>query len=200
MLEKLYNLGCLDYQRLIRSFSKELKLTSKTSLVLMAILDDYKTDNNINSLRLSQIMNIPVSDIDSCIVELLNLDYLQIQLVIKDGKSKETYRLTPFFRKCEMLVNEIENEALTSDIKIVSSKLEDNLKRTLSRSELDLISNWFYDGKTKDNILDAVNKVKRTKNVFRIQSVNKILYSTSSSDVIETDPMIEEMFRKMGRH
>lgn len=200
MLEKLYNLGCLDYQRLIRSFSKELKLTTKTSLVLMAILDDYKTDNNINSLRLSTMMSIPVSDIDSCIVELLNLDYLQIQLVIKDGKSKETYRLTPFFRKCETLLNEIENEVLTSDIKIISSNLEDNLKRTLSRSELDIISNWFYDGKTKDNILDAINKVKRTKNVFRIQSVNKILYSTSSSDVIETDPMIEEMFRKMGKH
>ncbi len=200
MLEKLYNLGCLDYQRLVRCFSKGLKLMPKTTLVLMAILDDYKTDNNINSLRLSKIMNIPVSDIDSCIVELLNLDYLQIQLVIKDGKSKETYRLTPFFRKCESLLNEMENEVLTSDIKIVSSKLEDNLKRTLSRSELDTISTWFYDGKTKDNILDAISKVKRTKNVFRIQSVNKILYSTSSSDIIETDPMIEEMFRKMGKH
>lgn len=200
MLEKLYNLGCLDYQRLVRCFSKELKLTSKTALVLMAILDDYKTDNNINSLRLSKIMNISDSDIDSSIVELLNLDYLQIQLVIKDGKSKETYRLTPFFRKCESLLNEMENEVLTSDIKIVSSKLEDNLKRTLSRSELDTISTWFYDGKTKDNILDAISKVKRTKNVFRIQSVNKILYSTSSSEIIETDPMIEEMFRKMGNH
>lgn len=199
MLEKLYSLGCLDYQRLIRKLSKGLNLTDKTSLVLMAILDNYNIDNNINSIELSKNVNIPVTDIDSAIVELLNLDYLQIQLIIKDGISKESYRITPFFQKCERLLKEIENEVLTNDTKIVSSALEQNLKRTLSRTELDMINTWFYDGKGKDAILDAINLVKRSKNVFRIQSVNKILYNTEPSESKETDPMIQEMFKKMGR-
>lgn len=83
MLEKLYNMGCLDYQRLIRMFSSKLELSSNASFVLMSILDNYHTNPNINSTNLAAYMGKSKAEVEESIVELLNLDYIQIQLVMK---------------------------------------------------------------------------------------------------------------------
>lgn len=83
MLEKLYNMGCLDYQKLIRIFSSKLGLSLNASFILMAILDNYRLNPNINSSNLASYTGKSKSEVEESIVELLNLDYIQIQLVMK---------------------------------------------------------------------------------------------------------------------
>ena len=196
MLEKLYNIGCLEYQKLIRYLQKGLKISNRTSIVLMTILDNYRENPNINATSIASYMNVSRSEVEESIVELLNLDYIQIQLILKNGKSTEYYRLSPFFKRCERLLSDLKNEAEENDIKYINSTLEEILKRPLTRNELESISSWFDDGKTKEEIIDAIEIVKKTRNVFRFQSINKELYQSQKS-ISKPDPMIQSMFEKM---
>jgi hypothetical protein len=197
MLEKLYNMGCLDYQRLIRMFSSKLELSSNASFVLMSILDNYHTNPNINSTNLAAYMGKSKAEVEESIVELLNLDYIQIQLVMKNGKSTESYRLSPFFIKCERLLSELKNEEEENDIRAINSVLEENLKRALSRQELEQVSDWLSDGKSKEEILDAIDFVKKTKNSFRLASVNKELYNSQNQAPPKGNDMITSVFAQM---
>ena len=54
MLEKLYLIGCLDYQRLIRVLYSKLNLSERTCLVLMGILDSYSFNQELNVDDLSK--------------------------------------------------------------------------------------------------------------------------------------------------
>ena len=200
MLEKLYNMGCLDYQKLIRIFSSKLGLSLNASFILMAILDNYRLNPNINSSNLASYTGKSKSEVEESIVELLNLDYIQIQLVMKNGKSTESYRLSPFFIKCERLLSEIRNEEEENDIKAINSVLEENLKRALARQELEQISDWLSDGKTKEGILEAVDVVKKTKNAFRMASVNKELYSSQKTSQSKGNDMISSVFAQMVKN
>ena len=200
MLEKLYNMGRLDYQKLIRIFSSKLGLSLNASFILMAILDNYRLNPNINSSNLASYTGKSKSEVEESIVELLNLDYIQIQLVMKNGKSTESYRLSPFFIKCERLLSEIRNEEEENDIKAINSVLEENLKRALARQELEQISDWLSDGKTKEEILEAVDVVKKTKNAFRMASVNKELYSSQKTSQSKGNDMISSVFAQMVKN
>lgn len=200
MLEKLYNMGCLDYQKLIRIFSSKLGLSLNASFILMAILDNYRLNPNINSSNLASYTGKSKSEVEESIVELLNLDYIQIQLVMKNGKSTESYRLSPFFIKCERLLSEIRNEEEENDIKAINSVLEENLKRALARQELEQIRDWLSDGKTKEEILEAVDVVKKTKNAFRMASVNKELYSSQKTSQSKGNDMISSVFAQMVKN
>ena len=190
-------MGCLDYQKLIRIFSSKLGLSLNASFILMAILDNYRLNPNINSSNLASYTGKSKSEVEESIVELLNLDYIQIQLVMKNGKS---YRLSPFFIKCERLLSEIRNEEEENDIKAINSVLEENLKRALARQELEQISDWLSDGKTKEEILEAVDVVKKTKNAFRMASVNKELYSSQKTSQSKGNDMISSVFAQMVKN
>lgn len=193
-------MGCLDYQKLIRIFSSKLGLSLNASFILMAILDNYRLNPNINSSNLASYTGKSKSEVEESIVELLNLDYIQIQLVMKNGKSTESYRLSPFFIKCERLLSEIRNEEEENDIKAINSVLEENLKRALARQELEQISDWLSDGKTKEEILEAVDVVKKTKNAFRMASVNKELYSSQKTSQSKGNDMISSVFAQMVKN
>lgn len=193
-------MGCLDYQKLIRIFSSKLGLSLNASFILMAILDNYRLNPNINSSNLASYTGKSKSEVEESIVELLNLDYIQIQLVMKNGKSTESYRLSPFFIKCERLLLEIRNEEEENDIKAINSVLEENLKRALARQELEQISDWLSDGKTKEEILEAVDVVKKTKNAFRMASVNKELYSSQKTSQSKGNDMISSVFAQMVKN
>ena len=193
-------MGCLDYQKLIRIFSSKLGLSLNASFILMAILDNYRLNPNINSSNLASYTGKSKSEVEESIVELLNLDYIQIQLVMKNGKSTESYRLSPFFIKCERLLSEIRNEEEENDIKAINSVLEENLKRALARQELEQISDWLSDGKTKEEILEAVDVVKKTKNAFRMASVNKELYSSQKTSQSKGNDMISSIFAQMVKN
>lgn len=197
MLEKLYSLGCLDYQRLIRILYSKLNLKEGTCLVLMCILDNHLSNPNLNVDDLYKASGIEKSAIESAIVELLNLDYIQIDLVMIDGKSHESYRLTPFFLKCEKLMAEIKSSENESDIGYIITVLEANLKRPLSRSEQETVSSWFDDSFTKTEIENAIKFVQKNKNVFRLLSVNKELYKESKSASVGTNETIRGVFDKM---
>ena len=193
-------MGCLDYQKLIRIFSSKLGLSLNASFILMAILDNYRLNPNINSSNLASYTGKSKSEVEESIVELLNLDYIQIQLVMKNGKSTESYRLSPFFFICERLLSEIRNEEEENDIKAINSVLEENLKRALARQELEQISDWLSDGKTKEEILEAVDVVKKTKNAFRMASVNKELYSSQKTSQSKGNDMISSVFAQMVKN
>lgn len=193
-------MGCLDYQKLIRIFSSKLGLSLNASFILMAILDNYRLNPNINSSNLASYTGKSKSEVEESIVELLNLDYIQIQLVMKNGKSTESYRLSPFFIKCERFLSEIRNEEEENDIKAINSVLEENLKRALARQELEQISDWLSDGKTKEEILEAVDVVKKTKNAFRMASVNKELYSSQKTSQSKGNDMISSVFAQMVKN
>ena len=193
-------MGCLDYQKLIRIFSSKLGLSLNASFILMAILDNYRLNPNINSSNLASYTGKSKSEVEESIVELLNLDYIQIQLVMKNGKSTESYRLSPFFIKCERLLSEIRNEEEENDIKAINSVLEENLKRALARQELEQISDWLSDGKSKEEILEAVDVVKKTKNAFRMASVNKELYSSQKTSQSKGNDMISSVFAQMVKN
>ena len=166
----------------------------------MSILDKYLLNPNINSSNLASYTGKSKSEVEESIVELLNLDYIQIQLVMKNGKSTESYRLSPFFIKCERLLSEIRNEEEENDIKAINSVLEENLKRALARQELEQISDWLSDGKTKEEILEAVDVVKKTKNAFRMASVNKELYSSQKTSQSKGNDMISSVFAQMVKN
>ena len=80
-----------------------------------------------------------------------------------DGKSHESYRITPFFLKCEKLLTEIKNSKQETDISHIIAMLEINLKRPLSRTEQETVSGWFEDSFTKGEIETAIKYVKSGK-------------------------------------
>ena len=56
------------------------------------------------------------------------------------------------------------------------------------------------DDKTKEEILEAVDVVKKTKNAFRMASVNKELYSSQKTSQSKGNDMISSVFAQMVKN
>ncbi len=171
MLEKLYKLGLLNYEKLLRMMYHNLNLSEKDVMILSAILDKF--DENIDQNLIANSYNFKISDVENCLALLLELDYMEIYMdILPDNRQKETYRLSPLFKKLELLISKQKNEP-TSEIGEVIATIEEATKRMLTPGELETISSWFEEGISFLKIKSEMDKLGSS---LSVRNLEKALY------------------------
>lgn len=199
MLEILFNSNCLRYDILVRRYFKELNISEKTALILIDILDIYSQKKEFKEAYLKDYVYTK-EEIEVALVELLQGDYVEIFFEINsDGKQVESYRISPFFQKCEKMLKEKDlktKDNYQSDIALIYSILEDKLKRTLTGLEMQMTQSWFDDDYDIQSIKDAIDAASK-QGIFRIKNVEKILYKLDSKP--KSNDAIAEVFNMMRK-
>ena len=196
MLEKLFDLKCLDYSKLIRKYYKDLNLDEITCLVAIEVLDIYAQKGTFVEADLSDSC-FSHDEIGLAFNKLLELDYVEIFFnITSEGKHVEAYRFTPLFLALERAMNKPvkQDQAPKNEISSVFSEMENSLKRVLTASEMEQVKSWFTEHNYFE-IMDAISYVKE-HGQFRVSSVEKKLYK----NVVNTKPnaVLKDAFANMG--
>lgn len=176
MLNKLFELNTLKYDRLLRLYYKKLKLDEKNLLALIAILDYYSMNKTINAAKIARESNFSVAEIENTLAELLNLDYLEIYMDIDmQGRQIEVYRINPLFMALDKAMSDATIAEDESDISKIINRIESACKRPLSASELSEVTGWVSEGFSIGKINDAINKLD-DEGRLKVVNVSQALY------------------------
>lgn len=194
MLEKLYQMKMLDYEKLLRHCYRDLKLDEKNLFILLAILDEF--NGQISVLELAQKYKFEKSEIENCLANLLELDYIEIYMnILPDGKQTEAYRLSPLFKRLELLLN-AKNETEESDLTKVIERLEKASKRVLTPSELNNIVSWFEEGFSFFKISSEMDKLGLR---LSVKNLEQALYNNPlKKEVKKPSGNLKKAFEMVG--
>lgn len=199
MLENLFEIKCLNYDKLIRLYYRNLNLDEKGAMILITILDYYSNDKALSAKKIAESSGYLITDVENTLASLLERDYIEIFLdILPNGKEIEAYRFLPLFKELESIIDKDNSKTKTntSNISIIISMIEEEVKRTLTASELETIKSWFDDGKSFDEIKSTINKLKISYKVT-VKEVEKSLYKVQPK--AKPNQKIKEVFDLMGR-
>ncbi len=168
MIEKLYEQGLLDYNKLIIRNYKALDLNPVDVLVLIKILDIYKTSKKIRTSKIISETGLTKREVEESMTSLMEKNIYSIYLEYKNGIGDESISLKPFFEKVEKLFEDTESVD-DSEISLTIKLIEGEIKRPLTPIEFNVISEWFsIDGYNYEEIKKAViESVKMNRVTFK---------------------------------
>lgn len=169
MIEKLYEEGLLDYNKLIIQNYKALELNEVDAIVLIKILDLYKKNKNIRTSKIISTTGISKKDVENSLARLIEKNIYEIYIEYKNGIGDESISLDPLFKKIADIFSDEPNDEDESEIKLTIKLIEGELKRPLTPIEFNVISEWFsLDGYNFENIKKAVvESVKANRVTFK---------------------------------
>ena len=178
MLKKLYDCNCFDYKEFIHQNQKKLSLSNDEAMVLIQMLNIYKTKKTISVSDLSPYLNMAFSDIENALGSLLERDFYSIFISYEDGLGEESMLFDGFFSKATDILNGVVNDC-DNELYTVSKWLNKKLNRLLSSTELDIISSLVEnDKKTLGDFERAYSLLESTHKLVTI----KTLASAFASD------------------
>lgn len=178
ILKKLYELSEIKIESLLVKEQKRLKLSNDELIVLFGFFSLYKRSLfSINSLTRRTGLN--QNQVESTVDSLLDKGLVVLSLESKEGKEREIFSLDPTFNRLEQLILEdikLEHEnRFENDIAKSISILENNLNRSLSSSEFEMVKEWYsLDGFTSQQVLNAIEQSNKTR--ISVKLINSILH------------------------
>ncbi|MCQ2752785.1 MAG: DnaD domain protein [Bacilli bacterium] len=179
----------INFEYALMEFYKKLSLSENDVAVLFMIKHLLEQNNSLITADLLAIkMNLPVSEIDQILVNLMHKKYLAYN---KSSKGLVT-SLHPLEEKLsEMYQMEIAkdasqrfNEANLKAMKNIYEVFERELGRTLSPVELSLIDEWVMNGYSEEVCVEALHEaLSKRKN--SLKAVDKILMKWQARDDME---------------
>lgn len=202
MLEKLFEEGLLDYQKLLNKYYQTFNLSADEYLIMLNLLSLAERRRvNLSTNSIARLTGYKMNLVGEIINNLFEKEIINIELVRKnDGKMGEIFSLKPFFvRVAEILNNEInklEQEKIITDQEYVINELEDVFGRALSPSNLEIIRGWFSDGFTKSEIFEAIEITNEHKRKT-VNYVDRILRSETFQETSSLDEKTAEILRRL---
>jgi len=178
MLEKLYELGYLNLEKLILDNYKELNINEKEAIILIEFTRSYtKYDGNVYEDKLASKLHLDTNEVSNIIARFLELNILDCSYIITNGVGQTHYSLTPLFEQIEKILSSSkENNENTVEI---ISYLESKLLRNLSSAEMDKVLLWKEDNITLEDVIKSVEKLTLSNTSITILKLEKSLYQTS---------------------
>lgn len=178
MLEKLYELGYINLEKIILDNYKELNINEKEAIILIEFVSSHsKYDGNVYEDKLASKLHLDTNEVSNIIARFLELNILDCSYLITNGVGQTHYSLTPLFEQIEKLLSSSkENKENTVEI---ISYLESKLLRNLSSAEMDKVLLWKEDNITLEDVVKAVDKLTSSNTSITILKLEKSLYQTS---------------------
>lgn len=175
MLNKLFEEGYLNFERIILDNYKNLNISINDSHILIEFAKSYlKYDGNVYEDKLANKLNLDTNEVSNVIARFLELNILDCNYVINKGIGQTHYSLNPLFNKLETLLSS-RNKTIDNTAEIISF-LESKLLRTLSSSEMDKVLMWKEDNIGIEEVNKAIEKLNSANMNVTILRLEKTLY------------------------
>lgn len=198
ILKRIFDEYNFQIEPIIIKEYKRLNLTFPESIVLMALFSIYRKRKTFSILAISRRVEFNQAEIGEIVDCLINKQFLQVELEVKDDKTREVFNLDKVFEKIEALFIEDQKEKNIlqkgQDIKITVKAFENGMGRLLKTYELENIRRWYEDDLyTHDDIMIAI---ERAQNRLSVKYVERIL-SQEKLEKIEVDQETEKALESL---
>lgn len=158
MLSKLYEEGFLNYQALLLKNYKALEMDEIELIVILKILDIYKSTKKIRVTRLVSETKLKKIEIESALDSLMTKKLYSLDLnENENGVYEEKFNLQPLFSKIEDLFKSEEILKVEEGLKGVVTTIEREFNRTITPMEYNVLEDFVKkDGFTIDEINKAI--------------------------------------------
>lgn len=183
MLKKLYDSGCLNYEKLIISNQKKLGLSPLETLVMIEILNLYPSNKNITADKLAEYILVKHDDITDALGNLLEKEFIAFELCnIDSGKVSEIIRIDGFFKKAsDVLNNFCDNQ---NELYNVIDYLKRVLNKILTPNDIDIISSLVNeDSYTLKDFKEACEVKLKNREIHSIKPIVNALSSNLDNEV-----------------
>ncbi|MCK9537083.1 MAG: DnaD domain protein [Bacilli bacterium] len=194
----------IQFDKLIIDKYFALNLDEIDTIILIRLNDLLKRGERLLSVRpIAGSMKINEAECGQRIVDLVKRGFITLELSEVD--SKEVFSLDETYRRLAYLLEASDDTAETTiineKIKYTIRLLENEMKKTLSPIELEIVSRWYIEKKYSDKVIDeAIFKALKNKN----RSVGYIDRLLTKEEAVETKikkpadgESIQDLFRKV---
>ncbi|MDD2574834.1 MAG: DnaD domain protein [Acholeplasmataceae bacterium] len=202
MIEKLFEEGYLDYQKLIFRNAQRFDLTSDEMVILTHLFNlAEKKRFNLSTNSLARLTGFKGNHVGEIVNSLFEKDLICINLEKKsDDKVGEVFSLKPFFDKISTyFTTEIKKQSelkQMSELEKLVEKLETKFNKALTPTNLDVIRQWPIEGFTLEQVDEAIElAIKHHKK--NVNYVDKILRSESFLEPSSIDEKTAQAIRRL---
>ncbi len=199
MLKKLYECGCFDYRKYIIDNQKVLALNSDETIVLINMLDAYKSNKAMKSSELIKISGLTKAKCEKALNSLFERSFYEIKLVNENDISKEVVSLDNFFNKVSLqLNNKIDN--LEDELSLVINYLNEKLNRILTSNELEIVESLVIEDRYKlKDFKASVEIIKSQKSFVSIKDIAQTIvnHEAYSKKTEKESTILSDFFKKI---
>lgn len=196
MLEKLYEQGYLNYHILILNNYKKLEIQEADAIVLIKMLDIYKTNKKIRVNKLTQETGMSKKQVEECLNNLITKNIYGIDVVVNDaGLNDERVSFVSLFDKLESLFKEESVLKVENNLKSIIESYEQEIKRPVSPQEYMIFEDFLIkDGFTILEIEQALKEAVKINRITLSQIEKNIISNRKKS--ITGSPVIDANKKK----
>lgn len=187
----LVKISQIDYRYVLVEEYKEFGLT-ENELVTLLLIDNINKEKHslITGDMLMRKMHLSSSEIDECIISLMSkgfLSYEQEGEILITSLEKTYQKVISYITKKITEEDELRKDKKTEDaMSRVLTLLQDEMKRSLTPLELDIVSQWFKDNIDEEVIINSINEVILKTSKVSIKQVDRlIIKNLSHTDRVE---------------
>ena len=186
MIKNVFYAGYLDYKNLILENYDKLGLNLNEALVVIRMLDLIKAKKDVKITTLSKLTMLDKKIVDEVLSHLLELNYLEISVEIKNNKGVEVYNLDSLFLSFESLFAGSYDQEEATDL---ASHIEGKLSRLLTSKELEIVTGFINDGITIKEVDQSIDRLLHKNSKISIPALEKDLYSAKTSSTSKEEDM-----------
>lgn len=201
MLEKIFEEGLLDYQKLLLKFYPKLEMTHEEYIMMLHLFSLAERKRyNLSTIGLARMSGFKTNQVGEIINGLLEKNIINIELEKREDKMGETFSLAPFFEKIsDIFKQELKDQQEAqnvSDIEYIITELESLHGRSLSPTHIEIVRQWFSEGYEKKDIEEAIRLTIEHKRKT-INYVDRVLRSDAHLEESSIDEQTARALRKL---
>ena len=201
MLEKIFEEGLLDYNKLLLKFYPKLDMTHEEYIIMLHLFSLAERKRfNLSTIGLARMSGFKTVQVGEIITTLFEKNIITIELEKRDDKMGETFSLSPFFTKIETIfsqeIAEQKEVETQSDMEYVIDEIETLQGRSLSPNHLEMVRQWFDEGYMRSDIEEAIHLTIEHKRKT-INYVDRVLRSEAHLETSSIDEKTAAALRKL---
>ncbi len=197
MLKKLYQMGCFNYQNFILEHMKELYLSSDEAIVLIKILDGYRTNKSLSSESLISSTSLTKSKVDKSLASLLERSFYEIYINYDHGIGQEYISLDGFFVMVEKILNH-KNIDTNDELYAVTQYVTKKMNRILTSKELEILTSLIIEDKyTFKDIEKACDYLKLKSKIITLKNIAQALVVKEEGKPKVTSKVAQDFYNKI---
>lgn len=189
MVDKMINIlkSNLNVPLILLSNYKKLKINEKELIILIYLMN--QKSSVFNPQKISEDLNIEISEVLESIEILSNADLITINTLKDNGLLEERIDLSNLYNKLAYLnINEEDTKEETTNI---YDSFENEFARTLSPIEYELIKSWLDNDYSEELILCALKEAVYN-GVKNLRYIDKILYEWNNKGIKTKEDVLKD--------
>jgi len=189
MVEKMINVlkNNMSVPLILLSNYEKLNIKEKELIILIYLMN--QKDNIFNPQRISDELNIEVSEVLESVEKISNADLITINTEKNNGLLEEKIDISNLYNKLAYL--NINNEETKEDNTNIYDSFEKEFARTLSPIEYELIRSWL-DNDYSEEIIECALKEAVYNGAKNLRYIDKILYDWNNKGIKTKEDVLKD--------